>query len=62
VVLQLHSARLKLERAQEHIESLEEIVEDWLATDAYTVSRETDPGDWLHRFAGQGSRARRLTE
>jgi hypothetical protein len=38
----LHSARLKLERAKEHIESLDELVEDWIATDAYTVSREKD--------------------
>jgi hypothetical protein len=43
VGLPFHSARLKLERAQEHIERLGELVEDWLETDAYTVSRETDP-------------------
>jgi hypothetical protein len=27
----------------EHIETLGQLVEDWLATDAYTVSREVDP-------------------
>ena len=47
----LHSAGLKLDRAREHIEALEIAVEDWLGTDAYTISCEIDPktGDTVRR-------------
>ncbi len=37
------SARLKLGRASEHIEAVEDAVECWLGTDAYAISREVDP-------------------
>lgn len=39
----LTSARLKLNRAREHVEAVDEYVERWLGTDAYTVVREKDP-------------------
>jgi hypothetical protein len=37
------SARLKLDRASEHIEAVEDLVECWLGTDAYTIRRDVDP-------------------
>jgi hypothetical protein len=43
VGLPFYSARLKLERAQDHIECLADLVETWLETDAYTISSEIDP-------------------
>jgi hypothetical protein len=33
----------KLDRSSEHIDELEERVERWLGTDAYTIAREKDP-------------------
>jgi hypothetical protein len=46
-----NSAHLKLNRAGEHIETVNKLVEDWLRTDAYTISREKDPetGDTVRR-------------
>ena len=45
------SARAKLDRASEHIDTVKQLVEGWLGTDAYTVSREIDPetGDTVRR-------------
>jgi hypothetical protein len=47
----LHSARLKIKRGREHLEAVEEAVDLWLGTDAYTISREVDPqtGDTVRR-------------
>ncbi len=39
----LQSARLKLDRASEHIEAVEEAVDCWRGTKAGSVSREIDP-------------------
>ena len=38
----LTSARLKVDRAREHVEAADECVERWLRTDAYTIFREKD--------------------
>jgi hypothetical protein len=42
-VASLDSAWLKIDRAREHKEAAEKAVDDWLETDAYTISREVDP-------------------
>jgi hypothetical protein len=39
----LTSARVKLDRAREHVEAAEDCIERWLGTDAYTIVREIDP-------------------
>ncbi len=39
----LDSAWLKVERGREHLEAVEQAVDAWLRTDAYTISREVDP-------------------
>jgi hypothetical protein len=39
----LDSAWLKINRAREHVEAVQDAVDDWLATDAYSMSREVDP-------------------
>jgi hypothetical protein len=50
-VASLDSAWLKINRAREHEEAVEEAVDAWLGTDAYTISREVDPqtGYTVHR-------------
>jgi hypothetical protein len=42
VTQRFRDARLKLDRADEHIDAVEELVECWLGTDAYSISREVD--------------------
>jgi hypothetical protein len=42
-VSSLDSAWLKINRGREHVEAVEEAVDDRLGTDAYTISREIDP-------------------
>jgi hypothetical protein len=39
----LQSARLKIDRAREHIQAVEDAVDVWLGTDAYMITREVDP-------------------
>jgi hypothetical protein len=41
------SARLKLERAVEHIDAVEALIEQWLDGDDYTIVSETDAGTGL---------------
>jgi hypothetical protein len=41
------SARLKLERAVEHIDAIEALVDEWLAGDDYAIVRETDAATGL---------------
>jgi hypothetical protein len=42
VTREAESARLKLEKAVEHIDAVEEFVEQWLAGNDYTIVSETD--------------------
>jgi hypothetical protein len=48
---------LKIKRGREHMEAVEQAVNDWLGTDAYTISREIDPetGDTVRRAQIKGS-------
>jgi len=41
--LSLSSSWEKFKRGREHVELVEECVDEWLGTNAYTISREVDP-------------------
>jgi hypothetical protein len=57
------SHHLKLERAGEHVEAVKECVENWLGTEAYSISREIDPklGDTVRRAQITDSPPQRLS-
>jgi hypothetical protein len=54
----LDSAKLKIDRAGEHREAVEEAVDVWLRTGAYAISRDIDP----QTGASKGLTARQIAD